>query len=170
MTRRMRALLLLPTVLLLLASAACSGEDQAEATTTDDVRALDADFVPSTILGLAVDPEETEGLGDVSRSYVEAIRLFSLRDGDQLVATLQVGRFGSGVKWAERKFQRSVLNQIGANAPDPVRVGDRIVYVTTGVKQRLAVWFTEGHLFVLGMREEFDRPRTLLREAMEVTP
>lgn len=170
MTRPVRILLLLPILLGLVATTACSGEDQAEATTTDDVQALDADFVPETILGLAVDPEDTEGLEDVNRSYVEAIRLYSLRDGEQLVATLQISRFSPGVKWAQKKFQRGVLNQVGANAPDPVRVGDRTVYLTTGVKQRVAVWFDGGYLFLLGIRDEFDRPRSLLREAMEVSP
>jgi hypothetical protein len=153
-----------------ITAAGCAGENEAEAVTTDDVKPLDAPFVPETMLGLAVDPEDTEGLDDVTGSYLEAVRLFSVRDGDQLVATFQVGRFADGVEWATRSFQRSVLNQVGATAPNPVRLGDDVVFVTSGVKQRLAVWFREGHLFVLGTRDEFDRPRTLLREALEVSP
>jgi len=170
MRRALRMSLLAPVAVALVASAGCSGEDEAGAVTTDQVAVLDATFMPDELLGLAVEPEATEGLADVTRSYVDAIRLHSLRDGDQLVATLQVGRFAPGVEWDDRRFQRGVLNQIGANAPDPVRLGDHIVFVTTGVKQRLAVWFTDGYFFVLGVRDEFDRPRTLLRAALEVTP
>lgn len=150
--------------------AGCASEDEAAAVTTDAVEVLDADFMPATLLGLRVEPESTAGIDDVTRSYVEAVRLYSVRDGDQLVATLQVGRFGDGVKWATRKFQRSVLNQIGASSPEPLRMGDRTIYMTTGVKQRLAVWFEAGHLFVLGTRDEFSKPRTLLREAVEIAP
>ena len=160
----------LPLLVVVLVGAGCAAEDDAGAVTTDDVKPLDADFVPSTLLGLAVVSESTEGIDDVGRSYLEAVRLYSLRDGEQLVATLQVGRFGAGVKWGSTSFQRSVLNQIGASTPEPVRLGDQTVYITTGVKQRLAVWFTEGHLFVLGAREEYTQPRTLLRAALEVSP
>ena len=161
---------LLVAALVVASASACSGEDEADALTTDDVEELDADFVPATMLGLAVEPEKTEGLDDVGRSYIGATQLYSLRDGDQLAATLQVGRFNDGVKWASRAFQRRVLNQIGASNPRIATLGEERVYLTTGVKQRLAVWFKDHHLFVLGIREEFARPRTLLREALEVAP
>lgn len=163
-----RALVLLALVGML--GAGCASEDKALATTTDKVQVLDAPFVPDTLLGYALEPEKTEGLDDVDRSYIEAVRLYSLREGDQLIATLQVGRFVEGVKWDTRSFQRGVLNQIGASTPNPIRLGEEIVFVTAGVKQRLAVWFRDGHLFVLGTRDEFARPRTLLREALEVKP
>ena len=166
--RLVRALLLLAAIAVL--GAGCAAEDKAAANTTNHVEALDAAFVPATLLGYALEPEKTEGLGDVTRSHVEAVRLFSLRDGDQLVATLQVGRFVAGVEWNTRSFQRGVLNQIGASAPNPIRLGEDTVFVTAGVKQRLAVWFRDGYLFVLGTRDEFTRPRSLLREALEVKP
>jgi hypothetical protein len=153
-----------------LLAAGCSSDDGEGAITTDDVQVLDATFVPDSLLGYVVEAESTAGIDGVSRSYVDAVRLYSVRDGDQLIATLQVGKFSDGVKWATRSFQRSVLNQIGASSPEPARMGDDTIYLTTGVKQRLAVWFKAGYLFVLGTRDEFTRPRTLLREAVEVTP
>ena len=162
--------LLLALTLVGMLGAGCASEDKAEATTASKVKPLDASFVPAELLGFKLDPEKTAGLDEVDRSYIEAVRLFSLRDGDQLVATLQVGRFVEGVEWAKRSFQRSVLNQIGASTPNPIRLGEDTVFVTAGVKQRLAVWFRDGYLFILGTRDEFDKPRTLLREALEVQP
>lgn len=162
-----RALLL--TAALGLLATGCASEEKADAT-TDKVSSLDATFMPDSLLGYDLEPEATADLDTVSRSYIDAVRLYSLRDGDQLIATVQVGRFVEGAKWSSRSFQRSVLNQIGASTPNAIRLGDDTVFVTAGVKQRLAVWFRDGYLFVLGTRDEFDRPRSLLRESLEVTP
>ena len=153
-----------------LLASGCGGEDSAAADTAVKVTQLDASFMPKELLGYTLDPEKTEGLGDFERSYIDAVRLYSLRDGDQLVATVQVGRFVDSAEWDERDFQRGVLNQIGASAPTASRLGEHTGYVTAGVKQRLAVWFRDGYLFVLGTRDEFTQPRTLLREALEVQP
>jgi hypothetical protein len=150
-----------------LAATGCAAEDEAGATAVDEVKPLEVDFVPSDLLGLDVEAETVSGIEDVRQSYVEAVQLYSVRDGDQLVATLQVGRFASGVEWATRRFQRSVLTQVGSTTPREVRVGDDVVFLTAGVKQRLAVWFRDGYLFVLGTRAEFELPRSLLRASLE---
>lgn len=157
-------------VALALSIAAC-GDDE-ETAERAPVEELEASFVPSELLGLSVQPESApEGLVDVRNSYLEAVRLFSLRsDDDQLLATLQVGRFGDDVEFRDPEFRRGLLSQLGSTRPQPVRVGEETVFLTAGVKQRLAVWFQDDHMFILGTRDEFDRPRTLLREALEVTP
>ena len=61
-----------------------------------------------------------------------------------------------------------MVQQIGSTVPRIFRMGDRTVYVTTGRRQSIAVWFEERHLFILATREEYDQPRTLLREALEI--
>jgi hypothetical protein len=166
--RIVRALVALAALGML--ASGCSSEDKAAATVADKVKPLDASFVPDKLLGYPLSPEKTDNRGDVERSYIEAVRLYSLRDGDQLVATLEVGRFVDGVEWNKRAFQRGVLNQIGASKPNRLRLGEDTVFATAGVKQRLAVWFRDGYLFVLGTRDEFTKPRTLLREALEIQP
>jgi hypothetical protein len=61
-----------------------------------------------------------------------------------------------------------VVNQIGATAPRPVRLGHDTVYLTTGTRQSVAVWFKGRYLFVLATRADYEQPRTLLRRALEI--
>ena len=51
-----------------------------------------------------------------------------------------------------------------------VRVGDRAVYLTTGRRQSVAVWWDDSYLFVLSSREDYETPRALLRAALEIEP
>ena len=51
-----------------------------------------------------------------------------------------------------------------------VRLGASTVYLTTGTKQSIAVWFKGRYLFVLATRADYDEPRTLLRKALEIQP
>ena len=46
----------------------------------------------------------------------------------------------------------------------------RTVYLTTGTKQSIGVWFKDRYLFVLATRADYDEPRTLLRKALEIKP
>jgi hypothetical protein len=86
------------------------------------------------------------------------------------MATLQVSRFNDGADVDSDKFRRTVVNQIGSTAPRTVRLGDQTVYLTTGTKQSIGVWFKGRYLFVLASRADFDEPRTLLRKALEIEP
>lgn len=167
MGERARASLIGLTLVMSVGFAGCSdGDGQAEAT-TDGLDVLDADFVPEELFGLSVETEPLpESIENVEGSYLEAVRLYGLRD-DALVATLQVGRFDPDADFRSEGFRRALLEQIGGTRPREIRVGDQTVFLTTGVRQNLAVWFSNQHMMVLGIREEFTRPRGLLRSALE---
>ena len=57
-----------------------------------------------------------------------------------------------------------------SSAPRTERLGTDTVYLTTGTKQSIAVWFKDRYLFVLATRADYDEPRTLLRKALEIQP
>jgi hypothetical protein len=151
--------------------AGCGGGDSGAESGAGTVEALESDFLPQQVLGLSVGHEDLpSGIESVRASYLEAVSLFSLRSEDQLQATLQVGRFRDGVDFDDPGFRTGLLTQIGSTRPQGMRLGERTVYMTTGLEQRLAIWFSGDHMLILGTREEFDRPRTLLREMLELEP
>ena len=167
--RRTAALLVAALVLPLL--AACGGDEDGAEAGAGGVEALDADFLPEQVLGLDVGKEDLPtGIEDVRASYLDAVSLFSMRSDEQLQATLQVGRFRDSVDFDDAGFRRGLLTQIGSTRPQAVRLGDRTVYMTSGLEQRLAIWFAGDHMLILGTRQEFERPRTLLREMLELQP
>ncbi len=167
---------LLPAAVLaaiVLATAACgNGEDAlAEATPAKSIRQLDASFLPGELLGLPVAQEDqAAALATAERSYVDAVGLYSLRSDELLQATLQVSRFNENADYSSGSFRRSLLAQIGGSRPKAVRMGKQTVYLTSGTKQRISIWFKEKYLFVLSTRDEYPYPRTLLREALEIAP
>lgn len=154
---------------------ACGEDDGAgyadQALAGEDITAVEGDLLPPEFLGLKVAKEDVSGaLASSKRSYVDATTLYSLRTGDLLQATLQVSRFTESSEHTTTKFRNSLLNQIGASRPRSVRVGDDTVYLTTGTKQQLAVWFRGRYMLVLATREDYPTPRTLIRKALEVDP
>ncbi len=135
------------------------------------VKTLDVAHLPADLLGLKVTPENVSAdLARVPRAFVDALSLYSMRRDDLVMATLQVSRFNPGADAAAETFRRTVVNQIGATAPRPVRLGADTVYLTTGTKQSIAVWFRGRYLFVLATRADYDQPRTLLRQALRIQP
>jgi hypothetical protein len=154
---------------------ACGGgEDRAfadQSVAGKDIRTVEGDLLPEEFLGLKVAKEDVSGaLVTSKRSYVEATTLYSLRSGDLLQATLQVSRFTPDSDHETAKFRNSLLNQIGGTRPRTVRVGDRTLYLTTGTKQQLAVWFRGRYMLILATREDYPTPRTLIRKALQVNP
>jgi hypothetical protein len=172
------------TVLLALALAAaalagCGRSDAAvDPVAGKKVKVLDLASLPSEILGLAVQKEDVAGsVAKVNSTFIDGLGLWSLRtissseDGGGLVqATLQISRFSEGARFDESEFRQSVVNQIGSARPRTFRLGTRTVYLTTGTKQSIAVWFKGRYLFVLASRSDYDEPRTLLRKALEIKP
>ena len=155
-----------------LALAGCARSDASvEPTPGKAVKALEVPNLPADLLGLKLAPEDvTEDLAKVPAAFVDSLSLYSLRHNDLVMATLQVSRFTDGADVKAEKFRQTVVNQIGSTAPRTVRLGGETVYLTTGTKQSIGVWFKDRYLFVLATRGDYDEPRTLLRKALEIKP
>jgi hypothetical protein len=126
--------------------------------------------LPSELQGLSVHPESTSQAEGVKRPYIDGVALFSLRKGPLLEATLEVGRFSTDADYKKPGFRSTVVAQIGVTVPQELRMGDRAVYLTSGRKQSLAVWFKDRYFFILTSRDDYATPRTLLRTALEIQP
>jgi hypothetical protein len=135
------------------------------------VKAVEIPNLPSDLLGLKLAPEDVSAdVAKVPATFIDGLSLYSLRHNDLVMATLQISRFTAGADVNGEKFRQTVVNQIGATTPKQLRLGAETVYLTTGTKQTIAVWFKGRYLFVLATRADFDEPRTLLRKALEIQP
>lgn len=165
--RRPRPLLLAVAALLVVGTVACSKEKVQRGTA---IKNLELPGVPAELLGLRLQREDVSATTQrVSLAFVDSVALYSLRNDKDLVqATLQVSHFAEEARTEEASFRDAVVNQIGSARPRAFRLGGRTVYLTTGTKQSIAVWFDGDHLFVLASRADYDTPRTLLRKALEL--
>ena len=126
--------------------------------------------VPTTVLGLTVSQEDVaKTLEDTRRSYVDSLVMYGLRSDNLLEATLQVSRFDPGTKFTTDRFQQEVVDQVGSSPSPPVaNVGGTKVFLTSGNRQDIAVWFRGPYLFILASRQDFAFPRALLRALLQV--
>lgn len=165
-----RSIRRLPTTLLVAALAlgatSCGNPEVTVGVTK--VKQLEREgLVPTEILGLAVAQEPLpEGL-DGKRTYVDSVGLYSFREGNQLQATMQVSHFTKDSDHKSAKFRASVVAQVGSVVPKAFRMGDETIYLTSGRKQTIAVWFREDYLFLMNTREEYETPRSLVRAVLE---
>lgn len=160
----------LVAVVVLAVGAAGCGERAADVGQEGKaIKAIDAGVVPAQLLGLTVNQEPAEEyVADIDRSYLERFGLYSLRRGDVLEATLQLSKFGEDADYDKPEFRATVVGRIGKSNAQLLRMGDTEVYMTTGTKQQIAVWFRGPHMAVLSMRDQYPTPRTLLRQALAV--
>jgi hypothetical protein len=141
------------------------------ATPTKQIAQIESTAVPAQILDLIVQREDqTATIARADKSYMDSVGLFSLRSGELLQATLQISKFNDKAGYQDSGFRDSLLSQIGGSKPKAVRMGDQTVYLTSGTKQRIFVWFRDNYLLILSTREEYPTPRTLLRAALEIRP
>jgi hypothetical protein len=152
--------------------AGCGGGDPAtKAAEARKIAVLDAKGIPGELNGLKVASEDvSKELKEADRPYLDALALYSLREGDELQATLQVGRFASDATYKRSAFRQSLLGTIGGGAAKKFHVGDSQVYLTTGDRQTIAVWFADRYIYILSSRDDYTRSRSLLRQALEVSP
>lgn len=163
-----RRLLPLAVALALTVGITSCGSDEA-ADTAAPVVQLDSDVLPSTILGLNVKLENVaKRMAGVERPYVSKTGLYSLRDGKELQATLQVSVFNDEALPDDREFRLAIVNQIGSTDPKAFRMGDETVYLTASKRQAVAVLFREHSFAVLSTLDTYERGRSLLREILEL--
>jgi hypothetical protein len=161
-----RRTLLVITVLALLLAACRSGQSERKGG-TDSVEAGGV-RLPNQLLGLQVKPEDVSGeFGEVRRSYIASLGLFSLRENDLVRATLQVSRFNSLARPSDRGFRNSVINRLGTTKAQTLRVGDTSVYVTSKTDQQVFAWFEGRGFFVVTTHRDYEFPRTLLRRIID---
>jgi hypothetical protein len=163
-------IVLVPVAVVAFALSACGGgEPVTYGISGEEIEMLDPDLLPGQILGLDVAQEDvSETIALVENTYIDALSVYSLRREELLQATLQVSRFSDEAAYESESFRQSLVLQIGGTAPKEVRVGEHTVYLTTGTNQGMSIWFDGSDFFVLAVREDFERPRTLLRQVLEV--
>lgn len=124
--------------------------------------------LPDQILGLKVAQEDISSSVNAlkGRTYLESLGLFSMRQGDLLRATLQVGRFNSLARTKSKEFRREIAGLAGS--PEELRMGTTEVSQITGNQQTSYIWFEREGLFVLTVHREFPFGRTLLRKLVEM--
>jgi hypothetical protein len=158
-------------IALLLAGAAFAGcgSDDGLDQATNKIELIKSDRIPAEVMGLQVQSEDvSKTLSETKRSWADGVGLYSFRRDELVQATLQINRFNDNADYEDSGFRRQILQQIGGSAPRQIQVGEEDVWVTQSTKQTLAIWFEDDYLFVLSIRQDFEKPRTLLRAAMEL--
>lgn len=162
---RLRALLFL-CVLMVLGTACGRGQESKAPTTPGPVTVE----VPTQILGLSVTQEDvtSQVVPFKNRSYLDTFGLFSIRDGDLLRATLQMGRFGEVADEDDDTFRRQIIGLMGTSSPREIRIGDEAVWTSAGSQQSVFAWFRGQGFYVLTVHKEFPFELTLLRKLMSL--
>jgi hypothetical protein len=145
------------------------GNGAGTGTAGDKIGALPKDLIPAKVLGLRVSSEKPgDVINGVKRSYVKRLGLYAFREGDLLQATLQVAELDSDqVNVKSTSFREAVAQQVGGSAAQPFRMGESTVFLTSGRKQSITVWFDGNRLNVLSARDTFGQGRTLTRALLE---
>jgi len=131
-----------------------------------------APVLPASIQGLKLSQENvSKTLAEGRRTlYSDGIWLYSLRQGKELMATLEVVHFKSDAPWKSQSFDLSLANQLGGSVPAVLRLRGRPVYVSTTRGLELLTWFKNGYLNILAVRSNYTAPKTLLRDVIEAAP
>ncbi len=102
---------------------------------------------------------------------LNGIALFSLREPNRLlIATLEVGRFAPDAPLSDGDFRDGVMSQIGSTTPQALWLDGHEVYATSTTGLVLVSWFRGRYLFVLAIRDNYDQPKAILRDALKVNP
>jgi hypothetical protein len=156
-------------VVALLASA-CGSDGGESGLAVHEFDPVSTDWLPAQILDLTVGQEHpSTPLEEDDEPYIDQLGVFSLRRGDLLQATLQVSRFADEDRLADGGLRRQLAAAVGSTSSPPVaRVGDQPVYLVSGGRQTVAVWFHGPYMLVTSIREEYARPRALVRALTEL--
>ena len=129
--------------------------------------------MPDKVLDLKVKAEDANGVVSQEKGSLasQEIGFYSLRRADNfLQATIEIVRFRPDSGYQSSDFQGGLVDQIGLTRPQTLRVGSVMVHVSASKGLANAIWFRGPFMFVLAIRSEFDRPKSLLRAALDLNP
>jgi hypothetical protein len=109
-------------------------------------------------------------VAQAQRTYLDSLVMYGMRKENLLQATFQVSRFVPGANYSSDKFRLTIVDEIGTQLPISVIVGGQPVYLTSGDRQHIAIWFKGPYLFVLATRQDYMTARDLLRQLLTVGP
>jgi len=134
------------------------------------IRPITPPALQGSVLGLRVTEENVvRAVRRFHRSYADQVSLYGLRgEADLLEATLQVSRFHDPATLRDPRIRAGLVTQIGETQPETLHVDRIAVEATRANGQRLFVWVRGGRVFVLAVRDDFLRPRDLLRQMVTV--
>jgi hypothetical protein len=126
--------------------------------------------MPSQLLGLTVNQEDisTDVSNVKTATYVGTVALFTMREGEELKASLQVAGFNDLARPDTETFRRQVIGLMGTSFPQELRVGDATVYMSPGNQQILYTWFKGRGFCVLTARRDYPFRRALLRKLLPI--
>jgi hypothetical protein len=131
-----------------------------------------ADLVPKNFAGFTANLEDIAPLEKEAgkMSYLAHTRLWALRQGDRLRATLQVGTFVANSNPEDHAFQQTLVSQIASAAWRTRTLGGLPVFVTSANHQPMYIWIKNDVLFVLTLGAGASSPRAVLRQALGLQP
>ena len=132
-----------------------------EPTVTTTAGGLPDVLAPARIGDVELRPEPTveQAFAEAgSQSIIEAGRVFSLRQGDEIEGSLQIAAL-ENVSAADAKVRRAVVKSIGQGRFRLTRIGQVRAYVLDAPEQRFLLWFPpDGRSYnLLVTRATFDQ-------------
>jgi hypothetical protein len=127
--------------------------------------------VPAQVGGYSVEPEPKvarQFCGGGQDALITGGALFGFRQDGVLYGTLQVSPFKRSVRSDAPAVQQEVVGQIITSVPRQRRFGTQLVYVGTGNRSVVFVWFRDRLLHVL-LTHDVKDPEPLVTQLVGLT-
>lgn len=160
---------LVVAVLLAVASACGGGGDDAVAPAR-----VPADLVPDRLLGDSLgtfenrDPSTLRALENAGpASLVADSRVWEIRRGDRLVATLQISTVEPAVDLLDESIRERFAGQLIAGQVNRFRSGDVEVFSSTVNDKTIFLWFGANLYEIMQTKDRVLDPEALLEDVLE---
>jgi len=152
----MRLLPSVLAVLVLLCASACGSDGKVEVELNGVDRALaPATIPPDLALHLSESPDTRAAFANASKRTVMADGLvWEIRRADRLIGTLQLTTVLSRINLNDPDTRLGLVNQILSTTPTSIYVGDAEVYAVQLEGRASFVWFGQGLIEVVQLRDK----------------
>jgi hypothetical protein len=153
-------------------SAACGGGDKPKKVAIKPA-SVPAEIVPTTLaqgtLALRQDDEARKAFSTIGdQALIADGRLWTIRQGERLVATLQVSTLKPTINAADEIDRETITNLILPNAKQKITINDVSVVQTGSTDDKTVyLWFGKSLFQVLQVKGSKIDPERILREILE---